>query len=102
MGRSNWSSSSAKAIACWRRCSGSGNRHTSANDGAASVLQAGIQDLLVQCVQTACFRDRHQPVAPEPPQLTFHAAFFVAAGRVAVLALIAPVRPERNDTIRLD
>src|SRR5580658_7052427 len=72
------------------------------NDDAASVLQTSIQDLLVQRVQTACFRNRLQPAAPEPPQLTFDAAFFVAAGRVAVLALIAPVRPERNDAIRFD
>ena len=49
----------------------------------------------------AGFRHGHQPVAPEPAQLAFYAAFFVAAGRVAVLALIAPVRAKRDDPIRL-
>src|SRR6266852_7537211 len=34
---------------------------------------------------------------PVPAQLSFHASFFVAARRVAILALETPVRPEGDD-----
>src|ERR1035441_7246170 len=77
------------------------DRHASANDGAAAVSNTVGQYLLVQCVQIARLRHWHKQVTPEPSQLTFDAAFFVATGGVTVLTLIAPVRPERNDPIRL-
>lgn len=40
-------------------------------------------------------------VAPEVSAFTFDAALFVAAGRVAELALKAPVRPKSNEAAGL-
>src|ERR1022692_4179945 len=47
------------------------------------------QQLRIQRSQVFGFRYRHQTVAPIPAQLSFDATFFVALGRVAVLAPIS-------------
>ena len=97
-----------ESLLCQRRkvCSfllaGLANRHASAKDGSASVGHTVSQNLLVQCVQITGHRYRHEQVAPVPSQLALDAAFFVAAGRVAVLAQIAPMGAEGDDPIRLD
>jgi len=58
--------------------------------------------MFVQGSQARRLRYRYQTVATIPSQLSFHTTFFIPAGRVAVLALITPVRAECNAPIRLD
>ena len=78
------------------------DRHALAADRPAPVGHTRRQQLFVQSRQVRGFRHRHQTVAPIPAQLSFHATLFIAAGRVAILALISPVRAERDDPIGLD
>src|ERR1700687_511333 len=58
--------------------------------------------MLVQRRQILGFRNRRQTVAPIPPQLAFYSALLVPFRRVAELALISPVRSERNDPVGFD
>ena len=66
------------------------------HNGAPLTQPAALQQQLIQPLDVAGLRHRHQAVAPEPPHFSFHDALFVAGRRVAVIALEAPVRTERD------
>ena len=69
-----------------------------AHKGAPLTQPAALQQQLIQPLDVAGLR--HQAVAPEPPGFSFHAALFVTGRRVAVIALEAPVRTERDHPLR--
>src|ERR1035438_6554394 len=81
---------------------GFAHRHALAADRPIAVGPARRQQLRIQRSQVFGFRYRHQTVAPIPAQLSFDATFFVALGRVAVLAPISPMRTERDDPVGFD
>ena len=68
---------------------------------AALIFAATPLQICVQLVQVTGFRKRHPVVASKVSAFAFDAALFVAAGRVAELALKAPVRSEGDETARL-
>ncbi len=76
------------------------HRCRAAVDGPPLTQPAALRQQLVEPLDVAGLRHRHQAVAPEPPHFSFHAALFVTGRRVAVIALEAPVRTERDHTQR--
>src|ERR1035437_6528485 len=64
-------------------------------------LLATCEQQFVQLFQVPHLRHRRQPVTAELPAFSFHLALFIAAGRIAELRFIAPVRAERYEARRL-
>ena len=64
------------------------------------ISQARAQ-IFIQRGQVFHFKHRHLVVAPEVADLAFHAAFLVAARRVAELRLESPVRTKGDQPVGL-
>src|SRR5512133_1945979 len=73
------------------------DRHLFPRECAATVFHARGQNLFVQCREIFGLRYRHQTVTPMPSQLALRSSLFVPLCRVAVLALISPVRTKSDD-----
>src|ERR1039458_7517988 len=74
--------------------------HAPAQDALPIKGRAAFQ-IYVQLIEAASCRNRHPVVAPEVSPFAFDAALLVAAGRVAKLALIAPMRTESDEAAGL-
>src|ERR1700728_4511668 len=77
------------------------HRLRTSGQNAVLILAAAPLQVCVQLIEVTSFGKRHPVVAAEVASFPFHAALLVATGRVAKLALKAPVRAKRNETAGL-